>query len=68
MFLASLVIKSCIFHYKLVQVTLEWRVIRLRKEERSPIWMIDANLLNKQPQTADKVWASSVGFRRGANN
>ena len=51
MFLASLVI---IFHGKLVYVNLDWRVIRFRKKERSPISMIDANILNKQSQTTDE--------------
>jgi hypothetical protein len=30
------------------------------------IWMISANILNKQPQTADKGWSSSLEARRGA--
>jgi len=31
-----------------------WRVLMLRREERPPIWRVDANILNKQPRTADK--------------
>jgi hypothetical protein len=31
------------------------------------IWRVAANILNKQSQTADKGWSSSLGFGRGAN-
>jgi hypothetical protein len=31
-------------------------------------WRVAENILNKQPQTADKGWSSSSGVRRGANN
>jgi hypothetical protein len=27
-----------------------------------------ANILNKQPRTADKGWSSNLGVVRGANN
>ena len=33
---------------KWVPVTTTWRVLRLRMEERSPIWRIAANKINKQ--------------------
>jgi len=37
-----------------------WRVLRLRMEERPPIWRVAENILNKQSRTADKggslVW------------
>jgi len=36
-------------------------------EERPPIWMVAANILNKQLRTADE-WCSSLGVGRGANN
>ena len=36
-------------------------------EERPPIWKVTANILNKQSRTADKVWPSSLGVGRGAN-
>jgi hypothetical protein len=39
--------------YKWVPVTTEWRVLRLRMEERPPIWRVAANRLNKQSRTAD---------------
>ena len=42
-------------------VTTGWRVHRLRMEERSPIWRIAANILNKQWRTADKGWSSCLG-------
>jgi hypothetical protein len=32
------------------------------------IWRVAANILNKQSRTADKVWTSSLGVGRGANN
>ena len=32
-----------------VPVTTAWRVLRLRIEERPPIWRVAANILNKQP-------------------
>jgi hypothetical protein len=31
-------------------------------EERPPIWMVAANILNKQSRTADKGWSSSSGL------
>jgi len=37
-------------------------------EERTPKWGVAANILSKQSRTADKVWSSSLGFGRGANN
>jgi hypothetical protein len=32
------------------------------------IWRVAANILNKQSQTADRGWSSSLGVGRGANN
>jgi hypothetical protein len=37
-----------------VPVTMEWRVFRLRMEERPPVWRVAANILNKQSRTANK--------------
>ena len=51
-----------------VPVTTAWRVLRLRMEERPPIWRVAAIKLNKQSRTADKGWSSSLGVGRGANN
>jgi hypothetical protein len=31
-------------------------------------WHVAANILNKQSQTADKGWSSSLGVGHGANN
>jgi hypothetical protein len=31
-------------------------------------WRLAANILNKQRRTNDKVWSSSLGVGRGANN
>jgi hypothetical protein len=36
-------------------------------EERCEIWRLAVNILN-QPQTADKVWSSSLEIGQGANN
>ena len=55
-------------HVQWVPVTTAWRVLRLRIEERPPIWRVAANKLNKQSWTADKGWSSSLGVGRGANN
>ena len=51
-----------------VPVTTAWRVLRLRIEERPPLWRVAANILNKQSRTADEGWSSSLGVGRGANN
>ena len=51
-----------------VPVTTAWRVLGLRMEEWPPIWRVAVNKLNKQPQTADEGWSSSLGVGRGANN
>ena len=53
---------------KWVPVTRALRVLRLRMEERPPIWRVAANILNKQSRTADEGWSSSLGVGRGANN
>jgi len=37
-----------------VPVTTAWHVLRLRMDERPPIWRIGANILTKQLQTAEK--------------
>ena len=41
-------------HVRWVPVTTAWRVLRLRMEERPPIWWVAANKLNKQSWTADE--------------
>ena len=45
-----------------VPVTTAWRFLRLRMEERPPIWRVAANKLNKHSRTADKGWSSSLGL------
>jgi hypothetical protein len=55
-------------HDKSDPVTTAWRVLGVRMEERPPIRKLEANMLNKQPRTADKEWFSSLGVGRGANN
>jgi len=51
-----------------VPVITAWCVLRLRTEERPPIWRVAANILNKQSRTADEGWYSSLGVGRGAKN
>jgi hypothetical protein len=48
-------------HGKWVPVIMSWRVLSLRMEERQSIWKVAANILNKQPLTAEKRWSSSLG-------
>ena len=50
-----------------VPVTTAWRVLRLRIEERPPIWRVIANLLNKETAAGDKLWSSSLEVGRRAN-
>jgi len=38
----------------MIQDTTAWRVLRLRMEERPPIWRVAVNKLNKQPRTANE--------------
>jgi len=47
---------------KWIPVTTAWRVLRLRMEERLPIWRVAANKLNKQSRTADMGLSSSLGL------
>jgi len=54
--------------HRWVPVITAWRVLRLRVEERPPIWRVAVNKLNKQSRKADKGWSSSLGVGRGANN
>jgi hypothetical protein len=49
-------------------VTTAWIILRLRMEERPPIWRVAVNKLNKQPRTTDEGWSSILGVGRGANN
>jgi len=49
-------------------VTMAWSNLRLRIEERPPIWKVAANILNKQSRTADKGWFSTLGVERGVDN
>jgi hypothetical protein len=44
------------------------RVLRLRMEERPPIWWVAANILNKQQRTADKGWSSSLDVGGGGGD
>jgi len=51
-------------------LTTACRVLKLRLDERPPIWRVVPNILNKQSRTADKGWPSSLGggVWRGADN
>jgi hypothetical protein len=51
-----------------VPVTTAWRFFRMRMDERPSIWRVLANILNKQPRTADTGWFSGLGVGRGAKN
>jgi len=53
---------------KWVPVNTVRRALKLWMEERPPIWRVDANILNKQPWTADKRWSSRLGVGRCANS
>jgi hypothetical protein len=53
---------------KLDSVTKPWCVLRLRMEERPPIWRVAANIFNKQSRASDKGWSSNLGFGRVTNN
>jgi hypothetical protein len=55
-------------HGKWVPMTMAWCILRLQMEEQLPIWRVDANVLNKHSQTADKGWSSSLGVQRSANS
>jgi len=63
-------IRQAIFYCrdKWVPVTTAWRVLRLRMEERPPIWRVAANILNEQSRTADNGWHFSFGVGRGVNS
>jgi hypothetical protein len=56
------------FRNKLFPVTTVWRVLRLRMQERPPIWRVAANILNKESRTANSWWSSSLLLGWGANN
>ena len=59
---------DCTPVHGILNITTAWRVLRLRMEERPPIWRVAANKLNKQSRTADEGWSSSLGVGRGSNN
>jgi hypothetical protein len=48
-----------------VPVPTAWRVLRFRMEDRLQIWRLAANILNKQSQTDNKGWPSSLGLGVG---
>jgi len=49
-------------------VTTARRVLKLRVEERPPIWREAEIILSKQLRTADMVCTSSLEVERGCNN
>ena len=53
---------------KWAPVSTKWGVFRLRMNERPPVWRVAANILHNPSRRADKVWSSSLGVGRGANN
>jgi hypothetical protein len=38
------------------------------EETAPPLWMVDANLLNKVSGTVDKGWSSGLSVGQGTNN
>ena len=48
------------FRIKWVPATTARCVLRLRMEERPPIWKVAANILKKLTRTADKEWSSRL--------
>jgi len=55
-------------HDMWVPVIMAWCMLRFWMEEQPKIWRVAANVLNKQSQTANKGWSSSLEVGRGANN
>jgi len=55
-------------HDKWAPVTMAWWNRRLRMEERSLVWRVAVNILNKELQTDNKGWSTSLGVGQGANN
>jgi hypothetical protein len=53
---------------KWVPVAMACRDLRLRREERPPIWRVAVSVLNRESRTFDKGWSSSLGDGRGARN
>jgi len=41
-------------HDKWVLATTAWHLLRMRLDERPPIWRVSANIFNKQLRTAEK--------------
>ena len=64
----ELQISVCSSLDKGVPVTTAWSLIRMRMEERPPMWRVAANILNKQPRTADNGWSFILSVGRGVNN
>jgi hypothetical protein len=42
-----------LLHDKWAPVTTAWRVLRLQIQERTPVWRIAANIMNKQSRITD---------------
>jgi len=49
-------------------VTTGWLVLRLRMQERPPIWRAAVDILNKQSRTADKWWSFGLEVGPGVHN
>jgi hypothetical protein len=62
------VLLSVPFRGKWAPITTAWGVFSLRIEERLPIKRVATNILNKQSQTADKGWFSSLEVGQGVEN
>ena len=49
-------------------ITTAWCILWLQIEEQPPVWRVATNILNKQSQTVEKGWSSSLEVGQGANN
>ena len=63
-----IIVSVAVCPFLCVPVTTAWLVLKLRMEERPPIWRVAANKPNKQSRAADKGWSSILGDGRGASN
>jgi len=52
----------CYLHDKWVPVITVWHVLRLQTDKQSPVWRVDANILNKQSQTPKRSGSPSWGL------
>ena len=49
-------------------ITTAWCMLKLRMEERPPIWRVVSNITKKPSRTADEGWSSSLCLGEGLTN